>query len=238
MSVNLQLIDIKKSYPNVKALNSISLELEGGKIIVLLGVNGAGKTTLMRIMAGLENADSGQLLFNHQPIDCKAVRQVSTLVFQKAAMFSTTVYSNLAYGLRIRKVPKDEIKKKVADALQIVRLSGFEKRRAKKTSGGEQQRIALARAFLLEPHVLLLDEPTANLDPNSATIIEKAIVNKKSIDRIIVMATHNLTQARRIADEIVHINNGVIVEAAKTEDFFENPKSEISRKFVNGELEF
>ena len=119
-----------------------------------------------------------------------------------------------------------------------MRLSGFEKRRAKKTSGGEQQRIALARAFLLEPHVLLLDEPTANLDPNSAVIIEKAIVSRKDAQRIIVMATHNLTQARRMADEIVHIYNGKIVEVAKPTDFFENPKSEISRKFVNGELEF
>ncbi len=92
--------------------------------------------------------------------------------------------------------------------MQTVRLAGFEKRRAKKTSGGEQQRIALARAFLLESHVLLLDEPTANLDPNSAAIIEKAIVSKKSAERIIVMATHNLTQARRVADEIIHIHNG------------------------------
>ena len=238
MSVNLQLVDIKKNYRSVKALNSISVEMQGGKIIVLLGVNGAGKTTLMRIMAGLENADSGQLLFNNQNIDCKALRQVSTLVFQKSAMFSLNVYDNLAYGLRIRGVPKAEIAKKVAEALQAVRLSGFEKRRAKKTSGGEQQRIALARAFLLESHVLLLDEPTANLDPNSATIIEKAMVSRKSAQRIIVMATHNLSQARRMADEIVHIYNGEIVEVAETENFFENPKSEISRKFVNGELEF
>ena len=238
MIVHMQLVDIKKCYRNVTVLNSVSLELRGGRIIVLLGVNGAGKTTLMRIMAGLENVDSGQLLFNNEVIDCKALRKVSTLVFQKTAMFSTNVYDNLAYGLRIRKVPKDEIKNKVLEALQAVRLSGFEKRKAKKTSGGEQQRLALARAFLLESHVLLLDEPTANLDPNSASIIEKAIVKRKDIDRIIVMATHNLTQARRIADEIIHIYNGNIVEAAKTEDFFENPKSEISRKFVNGELEF
>jgi tungstate transport system ATP-binding protein len=238
VSVNLQLVDIKKNYRSVKALNSVSLEMQGGKIIVLLGVNGAGKTTLMRIMAGLENPDSGQLLFNNQNIDCKALRQVSTLVFQKSAMFSTNVYDNLAYGLRIRKAPKAEIKKKVAEALQAVRLSGFEKRRAKKTSGGEQQRIALARAFLLESQVLLLDEPTANLDPNSATIIEKAMVSRKSAQRIIVMATHNLSQARRMADEIVHIYNGEIVEIATPEDFFENPKSEVSRKFVNGELEF
>jgi tungstate transport system ATP-binding protein len=238
VSVQLKLVDIKKNYLSVKALNSVSLEMQGGKIIVLLGVNGAGKTTLMRIMAGLENPDSGQLLFNNQNIDCKALRQVSTLVFQKSAMFSTNVYDNLAYGLRIRKAPKAEIKKKVAEALQAVRLSGFEKRRAKKTSGGEQQRIALARAFLLDSQVLLLDEPTANLDPNSASIIEKAMVSRKSAQRIIVMATHNLSQARRMADEIVHIYNGEIVEVATPEDFFENPKSEISRKFVNGELEF
>ncbi len=96
----------------------------------------------------------------------------------------------------------------------------------------------MARAFLLDSNVLLLDEPTANLDPNSAIIIEKAIVSKKSSQRIIIMATHNLNQARRIADEIVHIHNGEIVEVAKTEDFFENPKSEITRKFINGELDF
>ncbi len=238
MSVHLQLVDIKKSYRAVKALHSVSLDMQGGKIIVLLGVNGAGKTTLMRIMAGLENADSGKLYFNDQSIDCAALRRVSSLVFQKSAMFSTNVYDNLAYGLRTRKVPKDEIKRRVTEALQAVRLSGFEKRRAKKTSGGEQQRIALARAFLVEPNVLLLDEPTANLDPNNAVIIEKAIVSRKSAQRIIVMATHDLTQARRMADEIVHIYNGEIVEIAAPKNFFENPKSEISRKFVNGELEF
>jgi tungstate transport system ATP-binding protein len=238
VSVNLQLVDIKKTYRKINALHSVSLDMHGGKIIALLGVNGAGKTTLMRIIAGLENADSGQLLFNRQSIDCKALRQVSTLVFQKSAMFSTNVYDNLAYGLRIRKVPKDQIKIKVAEALQAVRLSGFEKRKAKKTSGGEQQRLALARAFLLEPNVLLLDEPTANLDPNSASIIEKAIVSKKSPERVIMMATHNLTQARRIADQIIHIYGGQIVETAEPEAFFENPKSDVSRRFVSGELEF
>jgi tungstate transport system ATP-binding protein len=238
VSVHLQLSDIKKCYRNVKALNSVSLEMNGGKIIVLLGINGAGKTTLMRILAGLEDPDSGQVRFINQNADVKLLRQVSTLVFQKTAMFTMNVYENLAYGLKIRKIPKEEIVKRVPEALAEVRLSGFEKRRAKKLSGGEQQRIALARAFLLDSNVLLLDEPTANLDPNSAIIIEKAIVSKKSSQRIIIMATHNLNQARRMADEIVHIHNGEIVEVAKTEDFFENPKSEITRKFINGELDF
>jgi ABC-type Fe3+/spermidine/putrescine transport system ATPase subunit len=118
----------------VKALDSVSLEMEGGKIIVLLGVNGAGKTTLMRIMAGLENPDEGKLLFNGQNIDAKALRHVSTLVFQKTVMFGMNVYGNLAFGLKIRGVEKQEIAKKVAEALHTVRLSGFEKRRARKTS--------------------------------------------------------------------------------------------------------
>ena len=238
MSVHLKLFEIKKSYRSIKALNSVSLEMDGGKIIVLLGVNGAGKSTIMRILAGLENADSGTILLNNQNTNDKALRQVSTLVFQKTTMFTMNVYDNLAFGLKIRKVPQEEIAKKVPEVLQEVRLSGFEKRRAKKLSGGEQQRIALARAFLLDSHVLLLDEPTANLDPNSATIIEKAIIGKKSSQRIIIMATHNLNQARRMADEIVHIHNGEVVEVAASEVFFETPKSEVTRKFINGELDF
>ena len=238
MSVNLQLDALQKSYQTVKALKSVTLNLQGNKIIVLLGVNGAGKSTLMRILAGLESVDNGKILFNNQNTNAKALRQFSTLVFQKTAMFTMNVYDNLAYGLKIRKVPEEEIEGRVSDALGAVRLSGFEKRRAKKLSGGEQQRIALARAFLLDSHVLLLDEPTANLDPNSALIIERAIVGKKSSQRIIIMATHNLNQARRMADEIIHLHNGEIVEVATPEDFFEKPKSEITRKFISNELDF
>jgi tungstate transport system ATP-binding protein len=238
VSVHLQLFEIKKCYHSVKALTSVSLAMDGGKIIVLLGVNGAGKSTLMRILSGLENADSGTILLNNQDTDIKKLRQISTLVFQRTVMFTRNVYDNLAFGLRIRKVSEEEIAKRVPEALAAVRLSGFEKRRAKKLSGGEQQRIALARAFLLDSNVLLLDEPTANLDPNSAIIVEKAIVSQKNSQRIIIMATHNLNQARRMADEIVHIHNGEIVETAAPEDFFENPKSEVTRKFINGELDF
>jgi tungstate transport system ATP-binding protein len=238
LSVNLQLDDLQKSYHAVKALKSVTLNLQSNKIIVLLGVNGAGKSTLMRILAGLESVDNGKILFNNGNTNAKALRQFSTLVFQKTAMFTMNVYDNLAYGLKIRKVPEEEIAGRVSDALGAVRLSGFEKRRAKKLSGGEQQRIALARAFLLDSHVLLLDEPTANLDPNSALIIERAIVGKKSSQRIIIMATHNLNQARRMADEIIHLHNGEIVEVAKPEDFFEKPKSEITHKFIRGELDF
>ncbi len=238
MNASLRLEDIRKSYRAVKALDSVSLVTEGGKITVLIGVNGAGKTTLLRIIAGLEKPDQGSIFYNNQAITNTEVRQISTLVFQRTAMFTRSVYDNLAFGLRIRKLPEPEIQKRIAEALGMVGLRNFEKRRAKKISGGEQQRISLARALLLDPKILLLDEPTANLDPNSATIIERAIVSRKKPDCIILLATHNLSQARRLGDEVVHLHGGMIVEKADGQEFFDHPKSEVTRKFINGELEF
>ena len=238
MNADLQLRDIEKDYPTVKALDSVTFNAEGGKIIVLIGVNGAGKTTLLRIIAGLENPDKGNIFFNGKSLTAKELRQIATLVFQRTAMFSRSVYDNLAYGQKIRGKKDNEIKEKITQALSAVGLRNFEKRKAKKLSGGEQQRIALARAFLLEPTILLLDEPTANLDPNSATIMERAIMDRRKKDNIIMMATHNLSQAKRLGDEIVHVYNGKMIERATPEEFFNNPQNEITRKFINGELEF
>ena len=238
MDISLRLEGIKKDYREVKALEEVTFKAEGGKVIAILGVNGAGKTTLLRINAGLEKPDKGSIYFNNHYITDKGLRQISTLVFQRSAMFSMSVYDNLAYGLKLRGKKDSEIKEKITETLHDVGLDNFEKRKAKRTSGGEQQRIALARAFLLEPKILLLDEPTANLDPYSAMIIEKAIKKRKSRENIIVMATHNLSQAKRLGDEIAHIHSGKIVEMASTEEMFGNPKNELTRKFINGELEF
>ncbi len=238
MSISLNLNQIEKNYHNVKALDSINFNAQGGKIIVLIGVNGAGKTSLLRIIAGLEKLEKGTITFNDKNVSDGELRQIATLVFQRTAMFTRSVYANLSYGLKIKGEKESEIKEKITQALHDVGLRDFEKRRAKKTSGGEQQRIALARAFLLEPKILLLDEPTANLDPNSAIIIERAIVRSKKAERIIIMATHNLNQARRLGDEIIHMHAGHIVERANPDDFFDKPQSEITRKFISGELEF
>lgn len=237
MAVLLQLKNVEKSYGSVKILKDISLEILGAKTIVLLGTNGAGKTTLLRIIAGLEERDKGSILFNGKDTNGKELRHIATLVFQKTVMFSLSVYGNLAYGLKIRGKKDNEIKEEIARELQTVGLRNFEKRKARKTSGGEQQRIALARAFLLNPQILLLDEPTANLDPYSATIIERAIMRIKG-KNIVILATHNLSQAKRLADEVVHINDGKIVEVAGAEEFFNNPRSEMTRKFINGELDY
>jgi tungstate transport system ATP-binding protein len=238
MEARLQLKNIEKSYGSVKALKAISLEIVGGKTIALVGINGAGKTTMLRIIAGLEKQDKGSILFEGKETNEKELRQIATLVFQKTAMFSRSVFDNLAYGLKIRGKKDAEIKEEIALALHAVGLRNFDKRKARKASGGEQQRISLARAFLLNPQILLLDEPTANLDPNSATIIERAIVSRTKEKNIIILATHNLNQAKRLANEVVHIYDGKIVEIASPEEFFKNPRSEISGKFINGELDY
>lgn len=238
MDARLRLENVEKSYGSVRALDSISMEIVGGKTTALVGINGAGKTTLLRIMAGLEKQDKGSIFFNGKETNEKELRQIATLVFQKTAMFSRSVYDNLAYGLKIRGKKDAEIKKSIALALRAVGLRNFENRKARKTSGGEQQRISLARAFLLDPQILLLDEPTANLDPNSATIIERAIMSRTKEKNIVILATHNLNQAKRLANEIVHLYDGKIVETASPEEFFRNPRSEISAKFINGQLEY
>jgi tungstate transport system ATP-binding protein len=238
MEARLQLKNIEKSYGLIKALENITLEIVGGKTIVLVGINGAGKTTLLRVLAGLEEPDKGNIVFEGKDVSGKELRQIATLVFQKTAIFNRSVFSNLAYGLKIRGKKKDEIEEGITRELHAVGLRNFEKRKARKTSGGEQQRIALARAFLLNPQILLLDEPTANLDPNSATIIEKAIMSRTDGKSIIILATHNLSQAKRLASEIVHIYEGKIIEIAGAEEFFTSPRSETTRKFINGELEY
>jgi tungstate transport system ATP-binding protein len=238
VNVRLWLENIEKGYGSVRALKSVSLKIFGDKTIALVGINGAGKTTLLRIIAGLEKQDKGRILFEDKETNEKELRRIATLVFQKTAMFSRSVYDNLAYGLKIRGKRDAEIKEEIALALHAVGLRNFDKRKARKTSGGEQQRISLARAFLLNPQILLLDEPTANLDPNSATIIERAITSRRKEDNIIILATHNLNQAKRLANQVVHIYDGRIIEIASPEDFFKNPRNEISAKFINGELEY
>ncbi|MCK5628249.1 ABC transporter ATP-binding protein, partial [Candidatus Bathyarchaeota archaeon] len=185
MSLKLQLNNVSKRYGNTKAIDSISFDAEGNNIIALLGVNGSGKTTLLRTIAGLERADEGSLSINNEELGLPELRKIATLVFQRTVMFSRSVYDNLAFGLRIRGLEKEKIAGEVSKALEAVGLRDLDRRKAKKTSGGEQQRIALARAFLLNPKILLLDEPTANLDVSSAKIVEEIIKNRRTKDCVI-----------------------------------------------------
>lgn len=239
MPSTIQLDNVHMDHANIKALDSITLDIKPDRIATFLGVNGSGKTSLLRILAGLAEPTRGEVLLDSRNVSSKELRRISTMVFQRTAMFNTSVYDNISYGLKIRGLSKGDIERKVNDVLGCVGLEGFQKRRAKQLSGGEQQRVALARAFVLEPQILLLDEPTANLDPANAMIVENAIRTiRREGECTIVLATHNLHQAKRLSDEIVHIYHGRIVESANPQDFFTNPRSETTRRFINGELQF
>lgn len=157
------------------------------------------------------------------------------MVFQKTILFNTSVYKNLAYGLKFRGVPKREIDKRVKDILRIVGLEGYEKRWAKSLSGGEQQRVSLARAIVLDTEVLLLDEPTANLDPRNASIIEDTILTvNRERGTTIIMATHNMFQAKTLADRVAIIMGGEIKQISTPKEVFFTPSKHLAR-FANVE---
>jgi tungstate transport system ATP-binding protein len=223
----LQLRDVCKTFDNISALKNVNLKIDRGKITSLLGPSGSGKTTLLRILAGLENPTSGTLFLKNTQItsnEQKILRQEATLVFQKSLFFDMTVFSNIAYGLKLNEdLSKEEISNKVNDALILVRLEGFEERRAKKLSGGEQQRVSLARALVLNREILLLDEPTVNLDPKNVSIIEETIIRvNKEKKTTIVLATHNMFQAEAISQNVALILDGTVKQTGTRQDIFGN----------------
>ena len=224
MSHFAELKTVTKMFDSTVALDNVDLKVEEGEILALLGPNGSGKSTLLKILALLENPTRGEVYFHNAKISNRnreRTRMETTMVFQKATLFNTTVYNNIAYGLKIRKVPKNEIQERVNMALKLVRLEGFQKKYAKKLSGGEQQRVALARALILNTKLLLLDEPTANLDPKNASIIEEIITSiNREYKTTIVIATHNMFQAKRFPHRIALMENGRIGEIGEPAEIF------------------
>jgi tungstate transport system ATP-binding protein len=211
-----ELRNMTKVYGARTVLDDINLQIRKGEILALLGPNGSGKTTILKILAFIENPTHGEVRFLGKKVNFKHTEQVrlqSTMVFQKTTLFSASVYNNIAYGLKVRKVPKSELDAEVGNALKLVKLEGFGKRNAQKLSGGEQQRVAIARALVLKTELLLLDEPTANLDPKNVGIVEEVIdtVNRE-YKTTIVMATHNMYQAEKLPHRIALMNEGKITE--------------------------
>lgn len=224
MTITAELKDVTKVYGNKTVLDSVNLQIHEGEILALLGPNGSGKTTMLKILAFVENQTGGEVKFLGEKVNFKnteKVRLQSTLVFQKTTLFSTSVYNNIAYGLKIRKVPKETRDREVKKALELVKLEGFEKRNARKLSGGEQQRVAIARALVLKTKLLLLDEPTANLDPKNAGILEEVIDTVNRQNKVtIVMATHNMFQAKKLPHRIALMNEGKITEVGTPAEVF------------------
>ncbi|MFP4005706.1 MAG: phosphate ABC transporter ATP-binding protein [Candidatus Hadarchaeia archaeon] len=229
---------MEKKFDSFRALKSVSLDISKGDILAIIGHNGSGKTTLMRIMATLDLPTSGEYRYKKREVkDLYELNRKVTLVFQKTTMFSSTVEDNIAYGLKVRGISDEKRERKVRKALELVKMTEHAEKKAKKLSGGEQQRVAMARALVTDPELLLLDEPTSNIDPGNAKIVENSIreISKKN-GTTVVFATHSLFQAKRLSEKTAHLFDGRILEKGKTEQVFENPKDERTKKFLSGKL--
>lgn len=213
-------------------IDRVSLAMDRGVRTVILGPNGAGKSVLMRLMHGLLAPTSGRITWcgrEERP-------EAQAMVFQRPVVLRTTALRNVAYGLKLAGVPWGERVARAAAALERVGLAHLAGRPAKVFSGGEQQRLALARAWALEPRILFLDEPTASLDPNAARDVERIIGEIAATGCKIVMSTHNLGQARRLADEIVFLHSGRVSEYTPASVFFRAPRSVEADTYIRGEL--
>jgi tungstate transport system ATP-binding protein len=208
-----------------------TLEIEAGPATIILGANGAGKSVLMRLMHGLLAPSSGRVLWREY-----GPRRMQAMVFQRPVMLRRSVLANVAYALRAAGVPEPARGREALAALDEVGLRALADQPARALSGGEQQRLALARAWALHPEVLFLDEPTASLDPTATREIESVIRAFDAAGTKIVMATHNLGQARRLGDEVLFLHQGRVVERSPVERFFAQPQSAEAAAFIKGEL--
>ncbi|HUQ76582.1 MAG TPA: ATP-binding cassette domain-containing protein [Burkholderiales bacterium] len=215
-------------------IGGVSLAIEAGASTIILGANGAGKSVLMRLMHGLLEPTSGSVKWSET--GHASLRRRQAMVFQRPVMLRRSALANVVYALELAGVEAGEREAQARGALAEVGLQHLAERPARVLSGGEQQRLALARAWALHPEVLFLDEPTANLDPTAAREIETVIKAFDAAGTKIVMATHNLGQARRLGDEVIYVHGGRVVERASIDQFFARPATAEAAAFMKGEL--
>jgi spermidine/putrescine ABC transporter ATP-binding subunit len=229
----LKVNNLSKNFGKVKAVQEVSFEATEGKVLSLLGPSGCGKTTTLRCIAGFENPDRGEIYLDDRKITpIPPEKRGIGMVFQSYALWPhMTVYGNLAFGLQIRKVPKDEITKKIKKVLGMVQLEGYENRYPRQMSGGQQQRIAMARALVFEPDIMLLDEPLSNLDAQLREEMRFEFTElQKKLGITAVYVTHDQAEALVISDKIVILDQGKIVQSGTPKEIYSNPKN----KFVAG----
>ncbi len=237
--VALKMIELKgvsKKFDGIVALKNIDLKLNSNGVYIIIGPSGAGKTTLLKILALLSKPTEGHIYYDDVEVDDKAIsplRRRFTMVFQNTVLFNTTVYENIAYGLKIRNLLRDEAVKRIRDVMERLGLNGLEKRHVSKLSVGQQQRVSLARALVIEPDILILDEPTANLDPENTAVIEQEVI-EFSKTKTVVMSTHNVRQTFRLADRVTFLYGGLLIDQGKT-SILEDPVDERVQRFVRGE---
>ncbi len=237
----VETIDLCQKYGERDILKKINIRINKGEVFALIGPTGAGKTTLLRLIDLLDEPTSGRIYFDGiATAELRKmrleIRRRMAFVLQKPVVFNTSVYDNITYGLKWRGAGKSSIDRKVSSILEMVGLSADKNKNARVLSGGEAQRVAIARAIVIEPEVLLLDEPTANLDPISASRIEEVITSIiRHYATTIIMATHDMVQGQRLADRIGVLMNGELLQSGSSRDVFTAPRNREVAEFVGVE---
>ena len=229
-----------KTGKDFKAVNDANLVIEPGSFVTLLGPSGCGKTTTLRMIAGFESPDEGEIYLGNEAInELTPNKRDTAMVFQSYALFPHyNVFDNVAYGLKLRKMDKDVIRKKVMDILDLVELSGMEGRMTNQLSGGQQQRVALARALVVEPSVLLFDEPLSNLDAKLRVSMRTEIRNiQQRVGITAVYVTHDQSEAMALSDQIIIMNKGVVTQIGTPQEIYYHPADEFVADFI-GEANF
>lgn len=233
--MDIQIKKLKKSYNQKLILDIDELRIPKHSIFALLGSNGAGKSTLGKIICNLEAPDSGDIYFNNQYIKKSDSKNI-TMVFQKPYMLRKTVRASIEYPLLLRGVSKSEAKERTQEVINRMNLEDISEQKAWTLSGGEMQKVALARATVFNPRLLVLDEPSASIDPLSLKAIEEEIqyVNKK--DCTVLIITHNISQAHRIATHVAYMEKGVVIETGLAEKVLNFPTSTTTKRFLSGDI--
>jgi tungstate transport system ATP-binding protein len=235
------MITIENVYKNFglkEVLKGVNAVVKDGEIFTIIGPSGQGKSTLLRIINLLDTPTSGRILLDGDDIHAEKNRTMEFrrrmgMVFQKPAVFNTTVYENIASGLRYRGVDRTIIHDRIEEALEVIGLPGYENRNAKTLSGGEMQRVALARSMVTEPDLLLLDEPTANLDPLATEKIEELILHyNREYGTTVILSTHDMLQGQRLADRIAVMMHGVFAQKGSSHEIFTLPKNKEVARFI------
>jgi ABC-type Fe3+/spermidine/putrescine transport system ATPase subunit len=236
----LEIRNIEKRFGSQTALQSVSLSIAEGEFFSLLGPSGCGKSTLLRILAGLEDATSGEILWKGQRIDRLPARERPfNMVFQKYALFPhLDVFENVAFALRLKKVPKPEIQKRVDEALQLVSLNGFATRLPETLSGGQAQRVALARALINRPACVLLDEPLGALDQKLREKMQSELrLLQQRLGLTFIFVTHDQEEAMILSDRVAVMNAGRLEQVSTPRELFEAPRSLFSARFIGSRNE-
>ncbi len=238
---SLDLIHLSKRYSSaagdVVALRDIELRVESGQLLALLGASGAGKTTLLRLIAGLTMPTGGEMLFDGRSIlKTPPEKRGAVVMFQDHLLFPfMTVSDNIAFGLRVKRLPRAQIRRKIAEVLEVVQMTGYERRYPDELSGGQRQRVALARALVIQPRVLLLDEPFSNLDPGLREELRSEIRRlQRTFGITTVFVTHDQTEALLIADRAALLMDGKIAQCGEPRLFYEQPANAKVARFFGG----